>query len=183
MLLLIGSHPIWLTWSAQYLIQDEIPQPSDGIIVLAGDPSGNRLMKAAELAEKGLAPMIFVSGPMEHYGHNEADLAIEYAVKRGFRASMFEAVRHKAGSTREEAVNMIRHVKGKGIRRFIVVTSDFHTHRSARIYRRAAPDSEVRVVAAPTNGFLPTDWWLYRDSRKIWLGEWERLLAEWAGGL
>lgn len=151
--------------------------------MLAGDVTGNRVLKAAELARQGFVPIVLVSGPGKSYDHNEADLAIEFATNRGFPSSYFEPVRHEADSTQEEAVNMLAYMRRKGIKRFLLVTSDFHTRRSGRIYRRLAPEAEIHVVAAPTDAFDAAGWWRHRESRKTWLYEWQKIVANYLGGL
>lgn len=149
--------------------------------MLAGDYGGDRILKAASLVRDGFAPRVYVSGPSSAYGHNEADLAIEFAVQRGFPASYFAPVRHEAHSTREEAVNLWHHLEQNGVRQFIVVTSDFHTRRSGRIYRAVAPQAKVLLVAAPTPEFSPSTWWHKRQARKVWYTEWQKTVADWFG--
>lgn len=170
-------------YSGSYLVVTEPPQKADAALVLAGDVSGNRLFKGAELVKAGYAPLLLVSGPVKYYERNEADLAIELAVQRGWPASYFEALRTDAHSTQEEAEKALTEVRRRGVRRLLVVTSDFHTRRSSRIYRRLAPDLEIQMVAAPTPDYEPDGWWRTRQSRKTWLTEWQKMIADWMGGL
>ncbi|MDX1979140.1 MAG: YdcF family protein [Bryobacteraceae bacterium] len=170
--------PRILSWSGTFLVAAEEPAKAEVIIVLAGDFTGQRVIRGATLAREGFAPLVLVSGPGRNYDRNEADLAIEFAVHRGYPESYFEPVHHRAHSTYEEALNMIAHVRKKGFRRVLLVTSDFHTRRAGRIYRRLAPDFDIRVVAAPTPGFEPSYWWLERESSKTWLYEWQKTVAD-----
>jgi uncharacterized SAM-binding protein YcdF (DUF218 family) len=180
---LLFLFPVLMVWSANFLIANEEPQKAEAIVVLAGDPSGQRVLKGAELARLGFAPLVLVSGPGRSYDRNEADLAIEFAVHRNFPPEMFRPVYNRAHSTYEEAIAMLDHMRPAGIRSFIVVTSDFHTRRAGRIYRRLARDARIRVVAAPTIGFEPRNWWTEREARKTWLYEWQKLVADTVGGM
>ena len=68
----------------------EQPQRADVILVIAGDWSGERILTGAELARQGYAPKVWVSGPMELYGVNEAALAINYALAHGYPKELFQ---------------------------------------------------------------------------------------------
>lgn len=183
LLLFLFFFPSVMVWSANFLISAEEPHKAEAIVVLAGDPSGQRMLKGAELARLGYAPVVLVSGPGRNYDRNEADLAIEFAVHRGYPPDILRPVYHYAHSTYEEAQAMLKHMREKGVRSFIVVTSDFHTRRSGRIYRRLARDANIRVVAAPTAGFEPKRWWMEREARKTWLYEWQKLVADTLAGI
>lgn len=151
------------------------------MIVLAGDPSGNRLLKAAELVRQGFAPIAIISGPQSLFGHNEAELAIDYAVRHGYSRSCFSPLVHEADSTREEAAIIWRHLQEKDIRSFLLVTSDYHTRRSSQIFHSVAKGGTIYVVSAPTPNFKPDSWWKARPGRKVVFLEWAKTIAEWLG--
>jgi hypothetical protein len=54
--------------------------------------AGNRILTAGDLVRQGLAPKALISGPSEIYGQFESDLAIPFAVRRGYPASDFVAL-------------------------------------------------------------------------------------------
>lgn len=157
------------------------PEKAQAVVVLAGDVSGERILKGAELMRDGYAPKVIVSGPEGYYGRSEADLAIEFAIRRGFPASSFEPVIHQADSTREEAKVIWEFLRKEGIRRFLVVTSDFHTRRAKRVYRSVAQGAQFRMIAAPVWNFSPATWWTSRPARKIVFMEWTKTFADWLG--
>lgn len=165
----------------EFLVDADVPKSAQAVVVLAGDFSGNRILKAAELVRDGFAPKVIVSGPDRYYGRSEADLAIEFAIRRGFPAPSFEPVVHQADSTREEAQVIWALLRKEGIRRFLVVTSDFHTRRTKRVYRSVAEGAQFRVIAAPVWNFSPDSWWISRPARKIFFMEWTKTLADWMG--
>jgi uncharacterized SAM-binding protein YcdF (DUF218 family) len=164
-----------------YLVHEDKPQQADFAFVLAGDFYGNRVVRAGELVRQGYVPKVIVSGPSGNYGLYECDLAIPFAVRAGYPESYFLHFEHEAHSTQEESVNAVAELKKLGAKRVLLVTSDYHTRRSARIFRAAAPDVEFTVVAAPDKFFSPSGWWHNREGRKTFLTEWEKTVANWFG--
>ncbi len=179
--IIAASSPWWMRALARALVTNESPISADAALVLAGDYYGNRIVKAAELAQQGYVPKVLVSGPDGTYGTYECDLAITYAVRRGFPAKWFVPLPNTALSTDDEAAQTIPAMRKMGVHRLILVTSDYHTARAARLFRRAAPDLELRVVAAPDEHFHADTWWRTRQSRKIFALEWWKTVAAWMG--
>jgi len=164
-----------------YLVQADSPQKADAALVLAGDGWGNRILAAAELARDGYVPKVLVSGPDGAYGNHECDLAIPFAVKHGYPASYFVHVEHEGRSTLAEAKVVLIEIRRMGVKRLLVVTSNFHTRRSGFIFRKLAPDLTILVVAAPDKNFTPDGWWHNREGQKTFLLEWQKTLANWFG--
>lgn len=177
--------PLWLPVIGRQLVNDEGPAKADLIVVLAGDTYGHRIDKAGELVRAGYAPAALVSGPAGMYGNYECDLAIPYAVKHGYPAEWFIPLRNSALSTRQEAAVIVRELRRTGIHSILLLTSDFHTARAARIFRAAVKASgggiEVRPVAAPDEFFRADSWWKTRASQKTVFMEWSKTLATAVG--
>jgi uncharacterized SAM-binding protein YcdF (DUF218 family) len=181
LLLVILFHRVWLTWLGAYLIEGQQPFPADIIVVLGGDFRGMRILKGAELATQGYAPRVLVSGSGEVYGRHESDLAVEWAVAHGFNENLFIRYRYPATSTRDEAQAVVKELRRLGVRKFILVTSNFHTRRAAVMFHQAAPDLSFRVVSAADKYFTPDGWWLNREGQKTFFEEWSKTVAGWAG--
>ena len=184
LLLALGAfltHSVWLGWMGHFLVQAEAPSQADVVVVLAGDYSGNRIEKAAELVRAKYAPLVLVSGPWEMYGQNEAHLAIAYVVKKGYPEAWFRPVLHQSDSTRDEASALREVFQREKYRKVLVVTSDFHTRRAGLILRRVIHETEIHMVAAPTPNFDPGHWWGSRPGRKTMFQEWTKTLADWVG--
>ena len=179
--LLWATHAWWMAALGCALVHDDGPAKADMAVVLAGDYSGNRMVRAAELVKQGYVPKVLVSGPDMLYGFYECDLAIPFAVKRGYPESWFIRAPNEALSTREEAAAILPDLRRRGVHRFLLVTSDYHTARAARIYRAAAPDLEFRVVAAPDRYFRADGWWHNREGQKTFLIEWMKTVANALG--
>lgn len=164
-----------------YLVHEDPPQKADAALVLAGDGWGDRILTAAQLVRDGYTPKVLVSGPDGVYGLRESDLAIPFAVKHGYPESYFVPINHSGRSTRAEAVALMPEIRRQGIRRLVVVTSNFHTRRAGRIFRGLAPDLTILVVGAPDRNYTPGGWWHNREGQKIFVTEWEKTIANWFG--
>jgi uncharacterized SAM-binding protein YcdF (DUF218 family) len=177
-----STHAIWLRWIGGALVTAGPPVKADAALVLAGDPRGNRIKTAAELVRLGYVPKVLVSGPSEWYGLNEADLAIRFATAHEYPREWFEPLIIQALSTDDEARALVSAVEKRGIRKLLIVTSDFHTRRAGRVYRRTIPSSiEFRMVAAPDKYFVPDGWWRNREGRKTVFFEVSKTIADWVG--
>ncbi|MBZ5626003.1 MAG: YdcF family protein [Acidobacteriia bacterium] len=162
------------------LIRDEGPTKAEIAVVLAGDDTGHRIEKGAELVRAGYVPAVLVSGP-PYYDVHECDLAIAFAVRKGYPAGWFIALPNPTLSTRQEAWFILQELRRRAIHSFLLVTSDYHTARAARIYRAVeramggGPD--MRVVAAPDEYFREASWWRNREGQKTVFFEWSKTLA------
>jgi len=164
-----------------YLVRSESPASADIIVVLAGDFSGNRILKAGDLVRQGYAPKALVSGTSGEYGLHETDLAIPFAVRHGYPESYFVAFPNDARSTWEEASDVLADLNKRNAHRIDIVTSDYHTRRAGNIYRALAPGLEIHMVAAPDLNFSPDGWWKNREGRKTFLLEWMKTVSSWFG--
>lgn len=180
-LILFFSHAIWLRSAGEYLVQAGPPVQAEAVVVLAGDISGNRVLKAGDLVRSGFAPLAIVNGPEGMYGYPECALAIPFAVKHGYPEKDFFCFPMDAHSTREEAVIVVNELRRRGIHNVDVVTSDFHTRRAGKVLRALAGDIQIHMVASKDDHFSPGAWWHDREGRKIGLMEWTKTVAYWFG--
>jgi uncharacterized SAM-binding protein YcdF (DUF218 family) len=165
-----------LTAAGQVLVEDDGPQKADLIIVLGGDDFGTRIVKAAQLQQAGYAPSVLVSGPPHLLGP-ESDETIEYARRQGYSRSLFQPLPSKADSTRTETALIGQYLREHGVRKIILVTSNYHTRRAAKLMRKQNPGVWTVVVPAPDPSFTPSAWWKRRDGRKTFLFEWMKTVA------
>lgn len=173
------AHRPLLRAAGNFLVEAQNPVRADLVLVLSGDGHGLRLLHGAELVRQGYASQVLVSGPDGVYGLHECDIAIPFAVKAGYPESYFLHLENSARSTREEAAVSVAELRRRGARRVLVVTSDYHTRRSGVLFREAAPDLEIIMVAARDHDFTADGWWLSRQGRKIFLYEWLKTFDTW----
>lgn len=174
-------HTAILTALGSYLVKAGPPQKADIVIVLAGDASGHRILKAAQLVREGYASKVVVSGPEGQYDYAECDLAIPFAVKRGYPESYFLHFENRAHSTKEESEALVPELRRLGAKSVLLVTSDYHTRRASKIFRKAGPDLTFYPVAADAPYFSPAGWWKNREGQKLFAIEWMKTVAEWFG--
>ena len=179
--LVAATRSWWLAGLGRLLVRDEGPARADIAVVLAGDYYGHRIVRAAELVKQGYVPAVLVSGPNDLYGFDECDLEIPFAMKSGYPQNWFIHAPNQARSTREEAAAILPDLRRRGVHRFLLVTSDYHSARAARIYRAAAPDLQMRVVTAPDDYFSADGWWHNREGRKLFVIEWLKTVANLLG--
>jgi uncharacterized SAM-binding protein YcdF (DUF218 family) len=175
-------HKPILKAAGDYLVESSAPEKADAIVVLAGDNRGARIMRAAELVRDGYAPIALVSGPMEIYGVNEADLAIQYAIRHGAPASYFQPVYRPALSTLDEAKAFAVELQQRNIHKLLLVTSDYHSRRALSIFRRIiGPSVIIHAVTAPDRYFRADAWWQNREGQKTVFYEYSKAIAGWLG--
>ena len=178
--LLYVSGPYYLPAVGSFLIKTDPLEEAEIVVVLAGDGSGHRIMKAVELVEQGYAPLVLVDGPLRHYDFSEAALAIEFAARRGAAREILEAFPIMASSTQSEAEMVDQELRRRGIRKALVVTSDFHTRRARNLFRkRTSGLVAYRVVAARYPGFHLESWWRSRFGLKVVFLEYIKTAASW----
>jgi uncharacterized SAM-binding protein YcdF (DUF218 family) len=168
-----------LTAMGGFLVHSGLPDKADIILVIGGDYTGERILKGAELERDGYAPAVFVSGGGSMYGFHETDLAVAFVRDHGYTAEKFVQFRYPASSTVDEALHVIPELRARGVHRYLLVTSPEHTARAGRVFRRVAPDLEVRVIAAPDSNWNHGRWWTSREGRKTWLMEASKTVADW----
>jgi uncharacterized SAM-binding protein YcdF (DUF218 family) len=179
------SSGIWLAAIGRALVYDEGPVKADAAVVLAGDLGGARLIGGAELVKKGYVPIVIVSGPPGPYDVNEADAAVQFALNRGYSGEWFAPIRHTAMSTHDEAQVLLKELKRRQARNFILVTSNYHTRRARRIFlsalRRNGGGMTMHVMAVPDRDYDPACWWKTRQGWKVAFFEWTKTVTSLVG--
>ncbi len=180
---LYGGRHVWLREMGEFLVKADPPQPADIVVVLAGDGYGHRIMKGVELAQQGYVKLVLVDGPVGAYDFNEADLAIQFATRRGAPKELLVPFPMKARSTMAEAQIVDRELRRRQVHKALIVTSTYHTRRTRSVFRRyGSPGIQYVVVAAPDQDFEPQGWWLSRDAEKLVFLEYVKLFNWWLGG-
>ena len=164
------------------LVENDRPEKADCVLVLGGDEFGSRIVTAGQLVRQGYAPYALVDGPLTLIGH-ESDSTIIFAERQGFARDLFRPLflPKNVDSTRTEAKYVGGLLRRAGVKKILLVTSSYHTRRSARFMRQANPWLQVIAVAAPDPFFTPDGWWKNRNGKKTFVLEWTKTLTELGG--
>lgn len=141
------------------LIINEIPQKSDVIIVLGGGVDTDikeigfavqkRVDKGMKLWLNGYADQIILAGGQaENTGYIEADELFEYALEKGALENKI-IKESKSKDTYENALFSQETMKQKSWQTALVVTSDYHTKRACKIFRKLKMDIKCIAAAVP----------------------------------
>ncbi|MBZ2185209.1 MAG: YdcF family protein [Bryobacter sp.] len=167
------------TAAASYLVNAQAPMPADVILVLGGDTRGERATTGCNLLRQGYASQLWLSGNQIFYGQHESDSALNWLVARGCPASQLRAFHLDVDSTRDEAIAFGHLFRQAGFKRYILVTSNFHTRRAGATFRQTNPSLEAIVVAAAGDPLPLHSWWQHRRHRRTFLTEWLKTVSYW----
>ena len=151
-LLIFYSPLVW--WLAEPLRIVDTPQPADAVVVFAGGvgESGRagggvqeRIGKAVELYQAGVAPRVIISSGFV-FTLREAEVMKAIAIDNGVPAEAI-VLEQAASNTYENVVFTHRILSANNWRRIALVSSPYHMRRALLTWRKVAP--EVQVIATP----------------------------------
>ena len=185
--LFLFREPI-LSEVGDFLVVSDSLETADVIVVLAGHQDG-RCLKAAELFLQGWSPRIVITKgnyphgieQLKRYGIRELESHKKCAAILKFLKipkGAIEIIEGYNTSTADEAQKLRRYMQHQGLRRLIVVTSNFHTRRSRLLFRRVLKGTGTITVvpAASDYQFDPDQWWTRRRDSKVLLWEYQKLI-------
>jgi uncharacterized SAM-binding protein YcdF (DUF218 family) len=179
-LALYAGRLTWLPLLGEHLVNSQTPEAAEIVVVLAGDIRGDRVLRAVELVKQGHAPRILVDGAMDIYSTGEAEAATAFALRHDAPREILEPFPIRADSTFEEAKIVDAELVGRGIRKALIVTSNFHTRRALRTFEAVASGKVKYVmVAAPSPEFQPDRWWYTRAGKRTLLLEYLKTINSW----
>jgi hypothetical protein len=172
----------------------ESPQPSDAILVLAGE-TDLRPRRAIELLKQGYTKRIVLDVPTnstlyefaqielaERYIH---DLHLEEASAGGSSQTESSSATSPVTSmivcpitglsTKEESRDAENCLQRVGAKSVLIVTSDFHTRRALEIFRHELPQHQYSAAATRNPQQFGSRWWTRRQWAKVCVDEWLRL--------
>ncbi len=161
---------------------DPLPAHVRWAAVLAGEGRDMERSEAAfRLFQDGRFDSLILSGPRTFKTHYESEFSSQLLRAKGFPRDRLFTLPNEATSTAEEAEVLIKQARLLGIDTLLLITSEYHTARARRIYRRFAGGSPVVFVyGAETPDFDPQAWWTSRTSKEIWTIEWVKTLnSDW----
>ncbi len=159
----------------------DAPQPSDVILVLAGE-TDRRPERALQLLDQGYARRVVIDVPATArvYDFTQVELAQKYVHGLPEAASVHICPIWGL-STREEAHDAEKCLAGEEGSRILIVTSEFHTRRALSIFRHEVRGKSFSVAVARDDTQFGIRWWTHRQWAKTCLDEWLRLV--WWNGV
>jgi DUF218 domain len=150
------------------------PQPSDIIVVLAGE-TDRRPAYGLELLDRGYARRMLLNVPAASalYHVSQIQLAQQY-VHSLPEAGSIDICPVVGLSTRDESHDVEKCLAHQAGTRVLIVTSDFHTRRSLSIFRKELRGRTFSVAAVRDETQFGTRWWTHRQWAKTCVDEWLR---------
>ena len=159
-----------------HMIANEVPKPSDAIVILEGDGLA-RIPEGARLHREGYAPLVVLSGGVVNPPHSiHADEMLPHLIQAGVPEGAI-IVERASLHTRAQGEEVMKLAKEREWKSVIIVASHYHQYRAYLTFLRAMQDAEMRIAIynAPARA-LP---WFIQDAqgRRIDLleGEFERI--------
>ncbi len=171
--LLMAGLIVFAANAGMMLVVDS-PQPSDVIVVLAGE-TDYRPARALELLDQGYARRLLIDVPadLEVFGFTQEGLAEQYEHSRQ-EAAQLGICPIEGLSTRDESHDVEKCLAKEQGSRILIVTSDYHTHRALSIFRHEIHGKTFSIAAAYDSTQFGTHWWTHRQWAKTWVDEWLR---------
>lgn len=170
---------VFLANAGKLLVVDA-PEPSDVIVVLAGE-TDRRPARALQLLNQGYGHKVILNVPAQAkiYEFTELQLAQNY-IQDLPHAAAISICPIEGLSTRDEARDVEKCLAREDARRVLLVTSDFHTRRALSVFHHEIQGKGFSVAAARDDAQFGTKWWMHRQWAKTLVDEWLRLLW-WKG--
>lgn len=150
-------------------------------VVLAGEGrDAERSEEALKLYMDGRIDTLIYSATRVFKDRYASEFMTDWLSRQGYpREKLFE-FRQDAYSTQEEAALLIRQFRWQNLDTVVIITANFHTARTKRIFAKLSQGyPHVLVHAADFRDFEPGSWWSSREGRKYWLTEWTKTVSTW----
>ncbi len=176
--LLIG---ILLWKSGNALVHNDAFEHRAWAVVLAGESRNcERSEASVKLFLEGRIDSLILSATPIYKTHYGSEYIREEMIKAGYSRNKLFEFHQDAYSTFEEATLILRQARLMQIDTLLVITSNFHSARSAMIFKKLANGNPViQLYGAEFSSYEPNAWWSDRNSRKTWLEEWLRFIYAW----
>jgi hypothetical protein len=174
-LAVVLSALIVLAASAAKLLVVNAPEPSDIIVILAGE-TDRRPALGLDLLRQGYGRRILLDVPAAAKIYDTTALAIadEY-VRKLPQAAQITLCPIPGLSTRDESHDVARCLAHENGSKILIVTSDYHTRRALSIFRHEIAGHSFSVAGARDDTQFGIRWWTHRQWAKTCVDECLRL--------
>jgi uncharacterized SAM-binding protein YcdF (DUF218 family) len=172
--ILIAAFFVWVLLAGRILVHDQTPIAADAVVVLSGDPLGDRLRSGVDVfLSTGSSRLIAFTEFGKVYDQRAATL--RFLAHRGVPVDQVRLL-PSGSSTAEEAGVIGAYADACHWGSLDVVTSPFHTRRAGILFSRATGDVQVATVSAD-QPYDAARWWGNPRDREVTLIEWVKLVA------
>ncbi len=161
----------------QILVHQDPLRPADAITVIPG-PGGERMRTGIRLFKEGFAEKMILSGPWPRALVRTALNAGVPSSRIVYRESTPEdylcpKCSAPISGTAGDARVIVRLLEESGLDSIIVVTSDYHSARTASVFRQLLKDRPIEMILQPTQEQFPDlhNWWRNRNSAWLITGQ------------
>ncbi len=182
-----GFRGSWLPSVGTWLVVSDEVQPSDVIIVLAGN-APNRLEHGDALFQAGIAPLILISDEsVRTHGMDTTWLALHRAGLSAADipdAALLVLGNPSPESTRDEARRGAQLLADRHLRSAILVTDEFHSRRSSLVFGAEFRRRGLTVRSSPARNpeVLLGTWWEDRRTTVTVIEEYTKLVSYFVQG-
>lgn len=175
----LGGVSLWK--SGRWLVHEDRFDHVRWAVVLAGESRDcERSDAAIDLYRKGKIDTLALSATRVYKVRYNSEFMVDYFVQQGVPRDRVFEFRQDAYSTLEEAHLLMRQFRLQNLDTVLIITTNYHTARTRRIFRKLAHGYPVVLVAAADYSvYDPNAWWSNRESLKIWFDEWARTFFTW----
>jgi uncharacterized SAM-binding protein YcdF (DUF218 family) len=179
----------FLPFAGRWLIVQHPLERSDAIVVLAG-ARVERWLEGVDLYRAGWAPRVVLSnGRIEEAELHlremgirfpgEGELARDAMIQMRVPPDAITMLPGALDNTAQEAEAVRQLMSSAGWRRAIVVTSKYHTRRTAFAFEREFRDTSLHIIvrASQHARVRPERWWTTRGDFRFVTSELQKLLA------
>jgi uncharacterized SAM-binding protein YcdF (DUF218 family) len=171
---------VWFLNAGTFLIAIEQPEPSDVLVVLAGN-SADRLLRAEELRTQGFANLVLVSNERVHTHGLETTWLELYRAGVAAPGLPPDAVLVLDDPPPESTIDEARRdadiLASRGLHSALLVTDAFHSRRASLLFRAAFARRGLSVRSAPAADTLDlAHWWTHPIAARRVAEEWTKLL-------
>jgi uncharacterized SAM-binding protein YcdF (DUF218 family) len=185
LLLVALAVPIILWQAGRFLVVSDDLQAADAVIPLGGDTNFDRLVRAVEVYQQGLAQVLIIPDTPDATpsGQEYAVYMREAAIARGVQAEDIFVTEVTATSTWDEARAVRKLMLRNDWVSCIVVSDPYHTRRAQIAFNQdfRLHGLSVQVTYTPEHWYRPSQWFLSSRGVTTTLLEYVKLIGQLVG--
>lgn len=183
--ILLALLAVFFRYAGILIVAEDSPEKADLIVVLMGS-GPDRILGAVDFYKEGYAPCILMVENWEP-GYEllesrgvkvprEAEIEAMIGTQLGVPQEALIILPGDARSTQEEALIISRYLQDNPeIDKILLVSSKYHSRRSAIIFRWVIGDTEILSCPTPYDNYNADSWWRTRQDAKSVVMEYAKL--------